>query len=333
MESTPTASPARWRLLAAYAAVYLIWGSTYLGIRFAVETIPPLLMAGSRFVVAGSVLYGVLRLRGVPPPSRRQWGGAVAVGLLLIAIGNGAVSWAEQVIPSSIAALLVATVPLWIALLEALRARRWPPARAWVGIALGVVGVAVLVGEPEGWEGDAAALVAALAVVGAGWAWAAGSVLSRAVARPGSALLAASMHMLAGGVALVVAGVAVGERVSVSSVSAVSALAWAYLVVLGSLVAFTAYVWLLQVDSPTRVATYAYVNPLIAVLLGWALAAEPLTPRVAVAGAAVVAAVALILRVRRTPAPAPPASAPASLAQPRPGSRPRSRPETPVASE
>lgn len=308
MDLSPPTPPPRWRLLDAYAAVYLVWGSTYLGIRFAVETIPPLLMAGFRFVVAGSVLYGVLRLRGAQRPSGRQWAGAALVGALMVAVGNGAVSWAEQVIPSGVAALLVATVPLWIAAFEALRVREWPSGRTWAGIALGILGVALLVGKPEGWEGGTAAVVAALAVVGASWAWAAGSVLSRAVARPASALLAASMHMLVGGAALVVAGAVAGERVSLEAVSVASALAWGYLVVFGSLIGFTTYVWLLQVDAPARVATYAYVNPLIAVLLGWALAAEPLTARVVAAGAAVVAAVALILRTRPAPAPRPPST-------------------------
>ena len=289
-------------MLGAYGAVYVIWGSTFLGIRYAVETIPPFLMAGSRFVVAGVVLYAVLRLRGTSAPSRRQWAAAALIGLLLIAVGNGGVSWAEQFIPSSLAALLIAAEPLWIALLEGGRTRRMPPPRAWLGIALGVLGVALLVGVPQGWDSGAPVFLATIVVVAASWAWAAGSVLSRVVARPQSALMSASMHMLAGGAALMAAGFFSGEMGAIGEITLLSAAAWAYLIVFGSIVGFAAYVWLLQVDSPTRVATHAYVNPLIAVLLGWAVAAEPLSPQMLASGAAIIMAVILILRTQRRPA-------------------------------
>ena len=293
-----------WRYYLAYACVYVVWGSTFLAIRIAVDTIPPFLMAGSRFVLAGVLLYAVLRLRGAPAPTWRQWRSAAVVGLLLIAFGNGAVAWAEQFIVSSLAALLVALEPVWIALMEGARSKAWPRPRTWAGIALGIVGVGMLMWSPGEAPTGTAAYLPMLVVVISGWAWAAGSIYSRYAPRPKSSLVSASMHMMTGGAAMLALSLATEGGVAWSSISTASFVAWLYLIVFGSWVAFTAYVWLLQVDSPTRVSTHAYVNPIIAVLLGWAIASEPLTmPMLAAAGAIVLAVITILHRPRR---PAPP---------------------------
>ena len=288
------APPPAAGVLAAFATLYVVWGSTYLAIRFAVETLPPFTMAGARFVVAGAVLYGWSRARGAAPLTRPEWRTAAIVGALLVVGGNGLVSWAEQTVPSGIAALLVASEPLWIVLLDgARRGGERPTAAVWTGVALGFVGIGVLVG-PGAVGGAPVDPSGALAVGTAAFCWALGSVVQRGVSTAGATLLHAGGQMLVGGALLLAVGVGVGERVDVSAVSARSAWAFAYLVVAGSLVAYSVYVWLLAVTTPTRASTYAYVNPVVAVLLGWALAGEPLGPRVAGAGALVVAAVVFI---------------------------------------
>ena len=294
--------PSRPKLVAAFLAIYLIWGSTYLAIRFAIETIPPFLMAGARFVVAGSVLFAVARARGAPPPTMRQWGATTVVGLLLLLGGNGGVVWAEQVVPSGLAALIVATVPLWMVLLEWARpGGERPSATVAGGIALGLVGVALLVGPGRVAGVGRVDPLGAAVLLGASLAWAAGSLYSRRASLPIAPLLGAGMHMLSGGAALLLVGLLVGEgsRVVPETISAKSALALLYLIVFGAIIGFTAYVWLLRVTTPARVATYAYVNPVVAVLLGWALADEPLGLRVMAAAAMIVAAVALITGASR----------------------------------
>jgi drug/metabolite transporter (DMT)-like permease len=267
-------SASRTKVLLAFLAVYVIWGSTYLAIRFAIETIPPFLMAGVRFVVAGSVLFIWARMRGAAQPTIGQWRSTAIVGLLLLVGGNGGVVWAEQLVPSGLTALLVATVPLWMVLRELAGAERI---------------------DPRG----------AVVLIGASLAWATGSLYSRRASLPPAPLLGAGMHMLTGGAALLVLGLLSGEvaRVELGQISARSSLALAYLIVFGALVGFTAYIWLLRATAPTRVATYAYVNPVVAVVLGWALADEPLGPRVLLAAATIVAAVAVITSARaRVPA-------------------------------
>lgn len=296
-----TRDPSVAALVAAYAVVYLVWGSTYLAIRFAVESIPPLLMAGSRFVVAGGTLLAVLAPRREPMPGPREWGGSLVTGTLMLGAGVGAVSWAEQRIPSGIAALLVAIVPIWMVLLEWGRTRERPSAGAFVGLLLGFAGVAVLISPREMVGGAPTDLLGAGVVVCGTVSWAAGSVYGTRLPRPENAFMAAAAQMLAGGLVLVVVGLAVGERVEPAAWSPRSLWAWAYLVVFGAIVAFSAYTWLLRVDRASRVGTYAYVNPVVAVLLGWAFAAEPLSPRVLAAAVAVVGAVVLIRRARFRP--------------------------------
>jgi drug/metabolite transporter (DMT)-like permease len=288
------------QLVAAFAAVYVIWGSTYLGIRFAVETLPPFSMAGLRFLTAGAMLYGWARLRGAEKPTAPQWKAAAVVGALLLLGGNGLVSWAEQYVASGVAALLVTSTPLWMVLLDWARPGGVRPRPGvFIGLALGFVGVVVLVGPGAFAEGEGGVdVLGALAVLGAALSWAVGSLYSRTAPRPASTLQGVGMQMLAGGAMLLAVGLALGERVEPAAVSARSWLALAYLVVFGALVGYTAYVWLLRHTTAAKASTYAYVNPVIAVLLGAWLADEALDARVGVAGALIVGAVALITTVR-----------------------------------
>jgi drug/metabolite transporter (DMT)-like permease len=292
------ATPARAWVVAAYANVYLIWGSTYLAIRFAIETLPPFLMAGLRFTVAGGLLYAaVRRVGGADRPQRAQWVATAVVGVLLLVTGNGLVVWSEFRIPSGVAALFVGTVPCWMVLLDWLRpggAR--PTVPVVIGLALGLAGLVFLVGPDSLLGGGRADLLGAGAVLVASLSWAAGSIYSRHAAMPPSPFLSTAMQMLAGGAVLLALGAASGElaHVDPAQFSARSIAAFLYLMVFGSIAAFSAYVWLLQVSTPALVSTYAYVNPVVAVLLGAAFAAEPLTPRMLIAAAVIVSGVALI---------------------------------------
>lgn len=297
-ESNLIANAARGRVLVAFAAVYVIWGSTYLAIRVAIETLPPLLMAGTRFLLAGSLLYGWMRLRGAERPQRAHWRSAAIVGGFLLLGGNGGVVWAEQRVPSGLTALLVATVPLWMTLLGWwLGHERRPNRRVAAGLFLGLLGVGLLVaargvGDPTG-----ADPLGAVVLVGASLSWAYGSLWSRRAELPRSPFLATAMEMMAGGALLLVASGLRGEwlRLDPSAVSTRSLVAVSYLVVFGSLVGFTAYVYLLRASTPTRVATYAFVNPAVAVVLGWLVAGEALTHRTAGAAAIILTGVVLLV--------------------------------------
>ncbi len=287
----------RWRVVAAFAAIYGIWGSTYLAIRFAIETVPPFLMAGARFTVAGTVLYAWARQRGAPRPTGANWAAGAAVGALLLVGGNGGLVWAEQRIPSGLAALLAGLVPLWIVLLDWLRPGGVRPGGVVVaGLAFGFAGMALLVGPGNLIGGQQVDAVGALVVALATLLWAAGSLYSRRAALPASPLLATSLEMLAGGALLLLAAAITGEaaRFHPGAVSLRSLLACGYLIVFGSLVGFTAYGWLLREVPAARVSTYAYVNPVVAVVLGWALAGEPLSGRTLAAAAIIVTGVVLI---------------------------------------
>lgn len=295
----------------AFLAVYVIWGSTYFAILIVLETLPPFLTAGVRFLTAGAVLYGLMRLRGTPAPERRHWPTAFVIGALLLLCGNGAVMWAEQRVPSGIAALLVAVEPLWIVLLSWLRPGGERPRLATaLGVGLGFGGLVLLIGPDQLSTGGAVDLMGALAIVFGAFTWAAGSLYSLSAKAPASPFMTTAMNMLAGGALLILAGVLAGEpaRLDLAAVSGRSLGALAYLTVFGSLVAFTAYIWLINNVSPARVSTYAYVNPVVAVLLGWAAAGEELSWRVGVAAATIVGAVALITTAssrKAAPAPAP----------------------------
>jgi drug/metabolite transporter (DMT)-like permease len=289
-------------MIAAFAAIYVIWGSTYLAIRFAVETLPPFLMTAVRFVFAGGLMYLWARLRGVVPPTRLQWAAATLVGVLMLAIGVGGVSWAEQRIPSGAAALIVAVGPLSMVLVDWLffGADR-PDVRVWAGIILGFVGVALLVG-PEQLAGSGRIdMLGAGAILLGTITWSFGSLYSRGSQLPSSPVLAAGMEMMAGGLVLLLAGSAVGEwaRLDVNQVSLLSVASVAYLSIFGSIIALGAYLWLLRVTTPARIITHAYVNPVVAVLLGWLLAEEPLNARTLVASAVIICGV-LVIVGRRT---------------------------------
>jgi drug/metabolite transporter (DMT)-like permease len=302
------AAPSRARLILAFGAIYLIWGSTYLGIRYAVESVPPLLMMGTRHLLAGIVVYAWARRHGEGRPQPVHWGYASIAGALLFLGGHGALAWAEQTIPSGLAALLCATLPLWTVLLIWLqRSERNLGWKVWMGILLGFAGVVVLVGpdglrssEPLNMLGAGGAVLSALL-------WAIGTLHTRDAKLPGSTILSAAMQMITGGILLLLTGLATGEgmRLHLASVSLRSALALGYLIVFGSIVAFTAFTWLVAVSRPSLVSTYAYVNPVIAVLLGWALAGERVGWRIVMATAAIVVSVLLVSQ--RPPNKLPPA--------------------------
>ncbi len=304
MPDLPGRAPSRGRVALAFAAVYILWGSTYLAIRFGVETIPPFLMAGTRHLTAGLLLYVWMRSRGTPRPSAKHWGSAAIIGGLMLLGGNGLVTWAEQRVPSGLAALIVASVPIWMAVLEGLEKRTRPGAAVIAGLLLGLAGIALLV-APGRFAGNGHVdPVGALALLTAALCWSFGSLYSRRVPLPASTFTATAMEMIAGGAWLWLAGLLFGEgsRLHLSAISARSALSLAYLILFGSLIGFTAYVWLLKATTAARVSTYAYVNPIVAVILGTLFASEVITARVAIAALVIVGAVALIITSRARPA-------------------------------
>ena len=317
--------PSTEKLVLAFAAVYVIWGSTYLGIKIAIETIPPFLMAGTRFIVAGTLLYFWSRWRGTAPPTMSQWRSAVIIGALLFLGGNGALTWAEERVDSGLACLLLATIPLWMVLIghaqhqAQIRAQHRALDRAQnrarhqgtglggrviAGLALGIAGIGFLVGPSNLLGHGGVDRLGAAVLLGGALAWAVGSLYSPKADLPRSTLLAASMEMLCGGVLLILLGLVTRESASLSlgAISLRSILGISYLIAFGSLVGFTSYNWLLSHASPTRVSTYAYVNPVVAVFLGWAVAHEKVTLRTLAAAALVVTAVALIITHRARPA-------------------------------
>jgi drug/metabolite transporter (DMT)-like permease len=289
-----TMRASRLQVAIALGAVYLIWGSTYLAIRFAIETIPPFLMAAARYLTAGALLYAWSRFRGAPRPKLVHWRSALLIGALLLLVGNGGVVWAEQRVSSGLAALLVSTEPLWIVLLAWFRDRRQKPGgRVIAGLVLGFTGLVLLVRPSHGGSLD---LPGVAAVLVASLSWAYGSLYSLRAKLPDAPQLSTAMQMLCGGSLLLLAGLGTGETTgfAMSQVSTRSLLALAYLVVFGAIIAFTAYVWLLRSAPPVLVSTYAYVNPVVAVFLGWALAGEPFTRGTLIAAAVILAGVALI---------------------------------------
>lgn len=299
MDASPRVSRTRWLL--AYAAVCLFWGGTYLGIKFAIESIPPLLMASLRYLVAGTLVLAWSRARSGERITVRHWGGAAVVGGLMLFGGNGGVCWAEQRVPSGTASLVIALSPLFMVSIEALRpGGQRPGPRVFAGIGLGLAGLALLVGPEQLVGAGRIDPLGALVLVVATLSWAAGSIHSRHAALPSSPLLATALQMLAGGAILLVAGLASGEgaRFHLEAVTLRSWLAMGYLVLCGSIVALTAYVWLLRVSPPAKVASYTYVNPIVAVLLGWGLGGEALTPRTVLACLVIVAAVVLLTGAR-----------------------------------
>jgi drug/metabolite transporter (DMT)-like permease len=291
------ALPHRFKLLLAFFLLYFIWGSTYLAIRYAIETLPPFLMAGTRFFSAGILLYAVMRLRAVPSPPLRQWGQLAVVGTFLFLGGNGLVVWAEQYITSGLAALLVSTLPLWLILLDWLWAQGPKPSRrALCGIALGFVGLVVLVDPARVISSDVHLPGAVLCVV-ASLLWAIGSIYSKKFRQPSSIFMSAACQMIGGGLTLLLVALLLGETkdFSLAQVSPVSLGAFLYLLLFGSIVANSAYVWLLQNATATSVSTYAFVNPAVAIFLGWALADEQLTAQIMLGAGIILAGVVLVI--------------------------------------
>jgi len=294
-------APAQAKLVIAFATVYILWGSTFLAIRWAVASMPPFLMAGTRHLIAGAVLYPLARLRGSERPTRANWSAATLVGALLLLGGNGGVCWAEQIVPSGVAALLVATVSLWMVILDWLRPGGVRPGgRVILGLVLGFGGLAFLVGPSKLAGAGRVNSLGATVLLLAALSWATGSVFSRHLELPRSPLLGTGMQSLAGGALLIVGGLLMGQggELHWQAVSLRSVLSLGYLIVFGSLLGFSAYTWLLAHAPPARVATYAYVNPVIAMFLGWMLAGERLTLRTLVAAAVIVAAVVLVIAAR-----------------------------------
>ncbi len=291
----------KWKIMSAYGAVYLLWGSTYLAIRIAIETLPPFLMAGIRFVIAGTLLYVWARLRGAPRPLKVHWRSAVIVGALLLLGGNGGVVWSEQFVTSGIAALLVATVPLWMSLLQILwKQESRPSLQSLAGILLGFSGIWFLA-APNPSDIHGVPLWAAAVLTLAALSWAAGSLLTRHLPLPDSSSASTGMEMIAGGICLLFASLLSGEpqHVNFAEVSFRSWLALTYLVVFGALVGFSCYIWIVKVTPPALSSTYAYINPVVAVFLGWMILGEPLTPRILTGAAVIIAAVFLITTAGR----------------------------------
>jgi drug/metabolite transporter (DMT)-like permease len=280
MEAMPR--PNRWKIVLAFAIIYLVWGSTFLAIRVGVREVPPFLLAGMRFFVAGLVLYAWMRTQGTHSPTRREWLAASFLAILIFVIDYGLLFWAEKRVPSGIAAVMMATIPFFIAIAEILllRTQRITP-RLAIALLVGIGGVAVLVSHsPSFGEGpiDAAGAIALLV---ASMSFSLASVLTRKLALPESKVMSSGAQMLAGGIFLTITAAMLGEfkGFDVRAVSAGAWLALAYLIVAGSIIGFTAYVWLIHHESPTKVGTYAYVNPVVAVLLGYFLGGEPLGAR------------------------------------------------------
>jgi drug/metabolite transporter (DMT)-like permease len=301
----------RLLMVLAFAAVYLIWGSTYLAIRIGVRSLPPFLMSGVRFVSAGGLLYALLRARGTPAPTRAEWARAAIAGLLMLTAGNGLVTWAEKAVPSNLTALIVAAVPLYIAVLDWARpGGTRPSARVLAGIALGATGMALLVsgGRQTAHETSALAIGGILL---SGLCWSAGSLYARYGAMHAHPVMAAAQQMLTGGTAMLVISALRGDPAAVArdGVKLESLLALAYLTVFGSFVAFSAFGWLVKATTPARLSTTAYVNPVVAVVLGWALLGERLGPR-ALAGAATIVCAVLVMTVRGLRLPRPEARGP-----------------------
>ncbi len=288
------------RVILALMCVYLFWGGTYLGMKIAVETIPPFLMTGMRFSLAGWVLYAIVRLRGEPRPTWVEVRNAGIAGALMLVCGNSVVAMAEQTVPSSIASLLIATTPLWITGISAVLEHKKPGLGSVVGIVMGLAGVAVLVWNPGSSGGHGASLWGIVAIIAASVAWSSGTVVSRRARMPKAPLLATALQMIVGGALLLAVAGIHGDFVgfSFAHVSQSSWLAMGYLIVFGSMLGYTAYVWLFRNTEPSIAATYAYVNPIVAMLVGWLLAGEQLGVNALIAAVIIIASVVVITRFR-----------------------------------
>jgi drug/metabolite transporter (DMT)-like permease len=295
------AETARWVPL-AFAAVYILWGSTYIGIRIAIESFPPLAMAAIRHSMVGLILYPILRIKTGIKPTAAHWWTAAVTGVSLLCVSNGGLSWAEQKVPSGIAALLVATISLWLVILDWLRPRGTRPGPlVFVGLVLGFAGMALLVGPAKLGGAGRIDLVGTGVLVIASFVWACASLYSKQRVMPASPLLVVAMQSLAGAAALWVAAIVSGEvrAVHFAAISGRSWMALIYLIVFGSGMGFTAYLYVLKHSTASKVATYAFVNPVVALFLGWILVGETITTRTALAAVVILTAVVLVISAPR----------------------------------
>jgi drug/metabolite transporter (DMT)-like permease len=278
----PTPRPNRWKILLAFAIIYLVWGSTFLAIRVGVREVPPFLLAGMRFFAAGIVLYAWMRVKGTPSPTRREWAAISFLAVLIFVFDYGLIFWAEKRVPSGITAVMMATIPVLIALAEIcfLRTQKLT-LRLTLALLVGVGGIVVLVSPSSGFGETAIDTAGAVALIIAAISWSLATILTRKLSLPESKVMSSGAQMLVGGILLVLTSAMLREfhGFDVRKVSPGAWLALVYLIVAGSIVAFTAYVWLIHHESPTKVGTYAYVNPVVAVLLGYALGGEALGRR------------------------------------------------------
>jgi drug/metabolite transporter (DMT)-like permease len=303
---TASSRPATWKLLSAFAIIYFVWGSTYLAIRVGVLEMPPFLMAGIRFFLAGTILYAWVRLRGVPSPTPSEWRDATILGALMFLMDYACLFWAEQRVPSGISAVILAAIPVCITLLEMIVLRTQKlTVRLTAGLAIGILGVGVLV-NPISSLGEAPLdRRGVIALIIACWGWSIGTIVTQRVTLPKSKAMGSAMQMLCGGIQLLLLALMAGEfgRFHPRSVSPAAWFSLFYLITAGSIVAFTAYIWLLHYESPTKVGTYAYVNPIVAVILGALLGGEAVGRRTVLAGILILVSVAAITTIKAKVAP------------------------------
>jgi drug/metabolite transporter (DMT)-like permease len=297
-------APKRSLVIIAFAALYIIWGSTYLGIRFAIETIPPFLMAGARFLLAGLIMYAIAWSQGISKSNWANWRTSLIIGACLLLGGNGGVTISEKYIDTGLAALIVAIVPIYMVLLGwATGMAPKPTPIVWFALVAGFLGVGILFGPalhfPSNHGRNPAIGISILLVTS--FIWSAGSLYSRVAKHAASPFLTAAQQMICGGVLLLLAGSVTGElpRLNPSSVSISSLVAFIYLVLIGAVVGYTAYIWLLRRCEPAKVATYAYVNPIVAVLLGALFAGEKVTMRTFIAGCLIIGSVSLVITAQQ----------------------------------
>jgi drug/metabolite transporter (DMT)-like permease len=296
------AVPRKIQIVSAFAALYLIWGSTYLGIFFAIQSIPPFLMAGARFLLAGLVMFAIARTQGPLRSTWAEWRTSLIVGACLLLGGNGGVTLSEKFIESGLASLIVATVPIYITLLGWLSGMTPRPAPiVWVGLAGGFLGVAILLGPALRFSGSGRPAIGMSILLLSSFIWSAGSLYSRTVKHAASPFLGAAQQMFCGGLLLMLVGLFAGEPKNFHpvNITGLSLGAFAYLVLVGAIVGYTAYFWLLRHCDPAKVATYAYVNPIVAVLLGALFAHEAVTLRTLLPAALIISSVALIITVQQ----------------------------------
>lgn len=296
-------APPTWTVALGFLAVYILWGSTYLAIKIVVETIPPFIGAAARHLTAGVILFAILRLRGNPMPSRREWKSGLVVGGFLLLGGNGLLMWAEQTVPSGAASVIIATVPLFMVAFDTFFFRNSQLTPSLVlSLLIGLVGVGFLTWQTGATDDEGVIQpLGAVVLIVASVSWAFGSLLSRRLPMPTNSLMGTATQMLGGGALLVPFGLVQGEgaRLDPAGVSGASLLALLYLIGPGSLIAFSCYTWILKVSTPAKVSTYAYVNPLVAIVLGVWLANETLTPRMMVGAAAILLAVIVVVTLKR----------------------------------